>query len=274
MFKKYFYEGKETDYSVSDEGQVRNDKTGNILKGTYRSCEYHKVQLTIEGKYKTFLVHRLIAETFIPNPNNLPVVHHIDGNPINNRVENLQWVTIQENNQTENRQFKESTTRRRKIVKADEVEWFEIPGHENYMACKEGFIFSKKSNRVLAGSMRNGYCRTTLENNKKYSTHILIYETFVGPVPQGSVIDHINGEKDDNRLENLRCVTQSENMSNAQANGHAGQQKVRQYDLEHNFIKEYPNLSAAAREFGVTYRAIASAAERGGTSCGYYWEKV
>lgn len=42
-------------------------------------------------------IHRLVAEAYIPNPNNLPVVDHIDDNPFNNHVSNLQWVTIQQN---------------------------------------------------------------------------------------------------------------------------------------------------------------------------------
>lgn len=88
------------------------------------------------------------------------------------------------------------------------------------------------------------------------------------------VLDHINAIRDDNRLENLRCVSQSENMHNAQKHGYKGQNKVAQYDLEHNFIREYPSCTEAAKEMGVTYRAISSAADRGGTSCGYYWIKV
>lgn len=62
-----------------------------------------------DGKYKTvtlkkddktattFLVHRIVAEAFLPNPNKLPQVHHIDGNGYNNRADNLMWVTTQEN---------------------------------------------------------------------------------------------------------------------------------------------------------------------------------
>ena len=51
-------------------------------------------------KKRKYRIHRLIAQAFIPNPDNLPVVDHIDGNKANNNVENLRWVTYQENTQS------------------------------------------------------------------------------------------------------------------------------------------------------------------------------
>ena len=59
-------------------------------KGTYyRSV----VKLKKNGKAKDYKVHRLVAQAFIPNPNNLPQINHIDGNPLNNNVNNLEWCT-------------------------------------------------------------------------------------------------------------------------------------------------------------------------------------
>ena len=59
---------------------------------------YERLNVVVErGKKKFFFVHRLVAETYIPNPNNLPYVHHIDHNKLNNHVSNLMWVTPKQN---------------------------------------------------------------------------------------------------------------------------------------------------------------------------------
>lgn len=82
-----------TDYSVSDSGEVRNDETGRILKHTIDKDGYHMVTLHygIGGKRRWVGVHRLVAEAFIPNPNNYPVVNHKDENKDNNVLSNLEW---------------------------------------------------------------------------------------------------------------------------------------------------------------------------------------
>lgn len=72
-------------------------KRGYELIGHVDRCGYREVLFSENGKTKNYLVHRLIAETFIPNPDNLPFVNHIDGNKTNNRVENLEWCTRSEN---------------------------------------------------------------------------------------------------------------------------------------------------------------------------------
>ena len=66
-------------------------KYGTDNKGYYRCC------LSKNGNNKTVKVHRIVAETFIPNPNNLAQVNHIDGNKQNNNVDNLEWCSQSEN---------------------------------------------------------------------------------------------------------------------------------------------------------------------------------
>ena len=98
MWKKFIYEGQETDYSVSTEGEVRKDTTNYILSQSSQE-DYKFVGLIINGKQKRMRVHRMVALTFIDNPDNKPYVNHINGNRSDNNVENLEWVTPSENTQ-------------------------------------------------------------------------------------------------------------------------------------------------------------------------------
>lgn len=91
---------EEPKFEVSNLGRIRVKKTGLIRKlhkGV--TCKGYLNVMIYQGnnKHKNYLVHRLVAKAFIPNPEGKPQVNHIDNNRENNCVENLEWVTISEN---------------------------------------------------------------------------------------------------------------------------------------------------------------------------------
>jgi len=88
-----------TDYVIYDTGIIKSLKHNKIilLKYVLDRYGYPIICLSTNGKSKTFKIHRLVAQTFIPNPDNKPQVNHKDGNKQNNRVDNLEWVTRKEN---------------------------------------------------------------------------------------------------------------------------------------------------------------------------------
>jgi len=103
------YEGL---YQVSNLGRVKslertiNHKTcygglyhvkGRILKSKLEKDGYYRIGLSKNKIKKYYRINRLVAETFIPNPNNYPVVNHKDENKLNNRVDNLEWCSIKYN---------------------------------------------------------------------------------------------------------------------------------------------------------------------------------
>lgn len=89
----------EYEIMVSEDGTIRSLKTGKIFKQVVNEFGYINVSVPTGEKGKTFKrkVHRLVAQTFIPNPENKREVNHIDGDKTNNHVSNLEWVTSREN---------------------------------------------------------------------------------------------------------------------------------------------------------------------------------
>lgn len=84
-------------YEVSNQGRVRNISTKKVLKEQLHGQKYYRVNLFKDGKIHHYKIHRLVALAFIHNPDNKPEVNHKDGNKLNNDVNNLEWVTGEEN---------------------------------------------------------------------------------------------------------------------------------------------------------------------------------
>lgn len=102
------YEGL---YQVSNLGRVKSLNYGGKIMGvTTLPKGYLKIGLTKNKIRKYYFIHRLVAETFIPNPNNYPCVNHKDCNTSNNCINNLEWITHKDNNNYRDRNIKAKLT--------------------------------------------------------------------------------------------------------------------------------------------------------------------
>lgn len=92
------------DYTIHSDGKVISNKTyrkafyGREVKPyTHTKNGYQSIDLRIDNKYIRYLLHRLVAQSFIPNPENKPEINHKDGDKTNNHISNLEWMTKEEN---------------------------------------------------------------------------------------------------------------------------------------------------------------------------------
>lgn len=84
-------------YLVFPDGSVHSLRKNKPVTPVANEKGYLRVRLVIQGITKWFFVHRLVGKTFISNPKDLPQINHINGNKLDNRIENLEWVSLQDN---------------------------------------------------------------------------------------------------------------------------------------------------------------------------------
>ena len=86
-----------SNYFITEDGFIISKKTNKVVKTTKSNSGYETVVLWKNGKRKQCTMHRIVALSFIPNPENKRCVNHIDGNKLNNKVSNLEWITHSDN---------------------------------------------------------------------------------------------------------------------------------------------------------------------------------
>lgn len=131
-------------YSINRQGQVRNDNTGHIKSPFLnKNNKYWVVDLYRNNKSEKVPMHRLLAEAFIPNPENKLTVDHIDGDRQNNTIENLRWATYGE----QNSRFDTVGVRSESVIvkRYEEKRKKRGGGHESWVGIKEVLEFDSIS---------------------------------------------------------------------------------------------------------------------------------
>ena len=268
--KQIYLDNEPTPFYITEGGALWREDTNHWYKpfdnGGYLS--YH-----LKWKNKTYprRVHRLVAEAYLPNPNNLPFVHHKDHNRYNNCVDNLAWTSIQENNEDKlERKIQERYTNEK--IDFEKEEWKQYLNTQFWVS-NMGRVKNILTRNILKGNVReNGYIRVGLRYNgklKSFNLHNLVWLVWRGQ--QKGVIDHINGDKLDNRLENLQDISQSENIQKAERS-----YRFIGNSLEKNgeIINIYKSQGAAARALNINSGSINQSIYKGWRAGGYYWRFI
>ena len=216
MEKRIKINNLDTPFWIEDTGRIRNEKTKRWLKGKTNKG-YQLYSLWFKGKNYTLYAHRLVAEYFIPNPDNLPIVHHLDGNKLNNLYTNLQWVSNKEHNETI-KELKQNCSQKRKkqsIINSKQYGKIAQFRSSPYYATESGKIINISKQIELNLEESGNYLRFQGNynlNHKHYLVHRAIYEAFYGEIPKGYDIDHIDGNPKNNTLSNLQAISHKENI--------------------------------------------------------------
>lgn len=249
-------------YQASNMGRIkslpRKFQPKEKLMGCKLPTDYYIVNFKENGKNKQYFIHRVIAETFLPNAQNFPMVHHKDHNPSNNKLGNLMWASARQNSQFARKAKKFNIINKKKKTKKiqkietpsfyfdkktelkDEI-WKEIKGYETYYEisnygrvraleriCFRQTYYVKNKSKFLKphaykSSTSNGYLSITLCKENKLKTflvHRLVALHFIENQNNYPHVNHKDFNKLNNHISNLEWVTHQQNIDHCIKNGH------------------------------------------------------
>ena len=277
MYKKRYYDSA---YIIYTNGKCYSEKSKKFLKPQF-SQKYPTYNLIINSKKKKIKVHRMVAEMFLEHDESHYIVNHKDGNTLNYDISNLEWVTPSENSQHAIIKGLRPKSNQQKFClndtnKLNDEQWINIKEYPNYLVSCYGRVLNKNTNRLLKIGVSNcGYPFVSLWKSNKGKTitvHTLVYSNFYNDFDlQGFVINHKDGNKLNNNINNLEKITYQENNYHAvyKIKTNKCNKPVLQYDLNHNFINEYASINEAFRKTGINN--IGRAAKTGRTAGGFFW---
>jgi hypothetical protein len=312
------------EYEVSSLGRIR--RNGKCLKP--KGKVYAIVNLSKDGIVGTFRLHRLIAETFLPNPESLKVVNHKDGNKLNNILSNLEWTTYSGNalhaketgliNHTSKKVkmvtcdgnvtifsskkeaidslgISEHPIKKRSgiyhaknysLTWGDDIEernlalvWKPVPGFDDFVVSECGEVWNIKTRSKMIPHESYGYLKVNMKDSLGIKKHVLVHRAvasaFLDNPEKYPVVNHKNGNKKDNNLENLEYCSHARNAAHAVETGLVKRTTIVQKidPITYEIIGTYDSFKDAAREYGkVGWRInIGKACTDGTLFEGCYW---
>lgn len=202
LFMSYYHS-----YSITKDGKVISKYENKELKSFVRDG-YNEVLFSFgTGKQRVtqwFRVDFLVASKYILNLEDYSFIKHLDGNTLNDNVENLQWCKY-----------------------CTEEEAREVPGYNGkYIVTKLGKVYNNITGTEMKTRMLNGYPHVGLRwfdgeksNQKLYKVHRLVAEAFINNPENKPMVNHIDGDKTNSKVENLEWVTNQENCIHAVKTG-------------------------------------------------------
>lgn len=264
-------------YEASNLGNVRNTKTKRVMEKFQAKNGYVRLTLRKNGKYVSVDIHRLVAQTFLPNPDNKKTVNHINHIRNDNRLENLEWATHTEQSlhalQQPYRDQYSNTSIKPSVSGTEEWKNMDVDG---YSISNTGIVRNdrKKTYRTLIKDGR-GYTSVTLKGTV-IAIHRAVAKAFLSGFTDTCVVNHKDGNPSNNHVSNLECVSQSMNILHAYATESIKKRKLTsciQVDYQGNVIGSYTSLAEAEATTGHNRGAIHDAINKGVTCGKCRWYK-
>lgn len=267
-------------YEASDDGNIRNARSKRLLARCGKNDGYLYVTMYHNQKYHNRSIHTLVARTFLSNPESKRTVNHKDKNGMNNCLSNLEWATYSEQQiHIQTMGGKTPAAKREKAQDQPDEYWKQIThvqfsNNWNYYISNQGRIKDQNNTLKVIRQDKRGYCSNKICQHW-FSVHCLMVKVFWNlDVNTTRVVNHKDGNKSNNCLDNLEVITQSANIKHAYEHGlnnKRNKRKVLQVSENGDIIGEFDSLTAVENKLGFNRGSIHWALKTGKPKFGFKW---
>lgn len=257
-------------YSVSEYGDVYSKKTNKLLKPENISG-YNRITLVTGSRIskRKIFIHHLVFICFLIYDVNIYSIDHIDRNKTNNHYSNLRQASMKENNNNRKNMIRKINNEKDIVILGERWKKYTTKEGNSIEISDKGRI--KSGNIITKGRlMEKGYY-----TYNSFLVHRLVAEVFIGNPDNNNnmIVNHINGVKTDNRIENLEWISQKENT----IHGHQLKtsnilKSVEQYNDKGNIIAKYPSIQKASEYSDINRSNIEYSLNHSVKAGGFLWK--